>query len=169
MTFSVVINQYVNYIKKNCCESCTVVFYGCSDDLISSKCAEQCQTITKAVSVDIDFTKKLALTVKQKNFFVIIKWAKFISMLSQKMITEHIEVRLRTIVRSAVEKAAFIGKVAFISKDVDFMVLVTALTQLLQQEIIYFKPGKGQVESRTYSSVELQAYDCQKLIIYSRV
>lgn len=67
-------------------------------------------------------------------------------MLSQKMITVDIEVRQAqsggdtTIVRSAVEK-----------------------------EIIYFKPGKGQVESRTYSSVELQAYDCQKLIIYSRV
>lgn len=50
-----------------------------------------------------------------------------------------------------------------IAEEGNQLVLVTALTQL---QHIFFLPGKRKVESRTYSSVELQACDFAKSILF---
>lgn len=89
-------------------------FYGYSDDIISGtkRAEQQRQDTTKTISVDIDFTKKVTLTVQQKMELLYQNKnnAKFIITL---MITENIEVSQAqvdadiTIVRCPVEKPAF--------------------------------------------------------------
>lgn len=90
-------------------------FNGYSDDIISTKRAEQQrQDTSKTISVDIDFTEKVTPTVQQKMELLCKNKnnAKFIITL---MITQNIEVCQAqvdadtTIVRCAVEKPAFFG------------------------------------------------------------
>ena len=160
------------YIKRHYGERCTVVFDGYADTVNSTKRAEQQRRSTTMTSVYIDFTEGMPVTVQQEHFLGNEKnKAKFISMLSHKMITEGIEVRQAEadadtkIVSCGVEKAAFNENVAVIGEDVDLLVLLTALAPP-ESNILFVKPGRGKVESRMYSSLELQKPDFAESILF---
>lgn len=82
-------------------------------------------------------------------------------MLTAKMTAQEIEVRQAdadadtTIVQCALEKAKSGQPTAVIGEDVDPLVLLVALAPK-EQEIKFFKPGKGNEQGRIYSTTELE-------------
>lgn len=88
-------------------------------------------------------------------------------MLSLKMTADGIEVRQAnadadtTIIRVVMEKAKCSCSTVVIGEDVDLLVLLIALAPK-EREIKFFKAGKGNEESKTYSSKKLQELDFAK-------
>ena len=98
--------------------------------------------------------------------------SRFISMLSDKLITENIAVKQAQndadvlIIETAIEQFNATNTIVVVGEDVDLLILLTARTPI--DKIIYFlKPGRAQQRTEMYSSKSLSAYPkCQNHILF---
>ena len=69
-------------------------------------------------------------------------------------------------VRSAVEKASDSDSVAVLGEDVDLLVLLTAPTPT-DQNIFFYKPGRGKIETQVISSNRQQQKGLKDVILFA--
>lgn len=173
-TFNVIFEKYVQYLRRHYGHTVTVVFDGYSDTKKNIKAAEQRRRTTKtSSSSDMIFDEFMTVPPNQQQFFANINnKSRFISMLSDKLTAENIEVKQAQndadvlIIETALEKFNATNTTIVVGEDVDLLVLLTARTPI--DKIIYFlKPGKTQQRTEIYSSKSLSAYPkCQNYILF---
>lgn len=174
-SYSDICDQYINYVKSHYGPHSTVVFDGYDDTSNSTKTSEQKRRGAAKSSIDINFDLTMKLTVQQEYFLSNAKnKCQLIKLLTEKMQAEEIETRVAvsdadcTIIRTAIEKAANNSVTAVVGEDVDLIVLLMALTPSAK-EIFFVKPGRGKMETRIFSSQELQklSFCCSILFLHS--
>lgn len=173
-TFGNICQQYICYVKSHYGLFCTVVFDGYNETVNSTKSVEQKRRTATKISVDINFDLSMNVTVQQEHFLGNQKnKSRLIEVLSQQMEAESIETVVavsdadRIIVQCAIQKSTT-QPIAIVGEDVDLVVLLMALTPA-EKEIFYIKPGRGNVETKTFSSQLLQQclFSTSILLIHS--
>ena len=122
-TFSVIFEKYVRYLRRH---------YGHRDGDI--KAADQHRRTTKtSSSSDIIFDQFMTVPANQQQFLVNIhNKSRFISMLSDKLITENIAVKQAQndadvlIIETAIEQFNATNTIVVVGEDVDLLILLTA-------------------------------------------
>lgn len=163
----------MHYIHKHFGCNVIVVFDGYNDYKENTKAAEQNRRITKITSsCDIVFDQFMTVPLNQQQFLANIhNKSRFITLLSEKLITADIFVKHANndadvlIIETALEQSNT-NKTIVIGEDVDLLIILIARTPT--DRMIYFlKPGKGQTETKMYSSQSLTSYSkCQAHILF---
>lgn len=150
-----------------------MVFDGYTDNRKNTKAVEQNRRTSKInSSCDIIFDRCMIVPINQQQFLNNAhNKSRFISMLSEKLITTNILVKQANndadllIIETTLEQSNT-NKTIVIGKDVDLLIIFIARTPT--DRMIYFlKPGKAQTETKIYSSQSLTLYlKCQAHILF---
>lgn len=166
--FEDIIQDYVKYLQSNYNQhqnKILVVFDGYETPTIKS--AERDRRAKYATSAPIQFTKEMKLKISSEKFLHSNEnKSKFIKMLMEAFKEQNIESIQcqgdadRTIVKEAIKIATAnpTNTVIIVAEDTDVAILMTALTPY-NLEIFMFKPQKGKVDQKTFSSRSLDHLD----------
>ncbi|XP_044579087.1 uncharacterized protein LOC123261518 [Cotesia glomerata] len=161
-TFNVILDKYVQYVRRHFGPRVTVVFDGYDDCTRNIKAAEQRRrTLATSSSSDILFDELMTVPTSQQKFLTNThNKSRFISMLKEKFTAENILVKQANndadvlIIETAIEQFNLTNTTIVVGEDVDLLVLLTARTPT-EKTIFFLKPGKAQHQSDIYSSKSL--------------
>jgi len=172
-TFDFIFDKYVHYIHKHLGCNVIVVFDGYNDYRKITIAVEQNRQTTKInSSCDIIFDRFMTVPTNQQQFLANThNKSRFISILSEKLTTANIFVKQANndadvlIIETALEQSNT-NKTIVVGEDVDLLIILISRTPI--DNMIYFlKPGKGQTETKIYSSQSLTSYSkCQAHILF---
>ncbi|KAF0711628.1 Uncharacterized protein FWK35_00035130 [Aphis craccivora] len=172
-TFDFIFDKYVHYIHKHLGCNVIVVFDGFNDYRKITIAVEQNRQTTKInSSCDIIFDRFMTVPTNQQQFLANThNKSRFISILSEKLTTANIFVKQANndadvlIIETALEQSNT-NKTIVVGEDVDLLIILISRTPI--DNMIYFlKPGKGQTETKIYSSQSLTSYSkCQAHILF---
>lgn len=173
-TFNVILDKYVQYVRRHFGSRVTVVFDGYDDYTRNIKAAEQRRrNAASSTSSDIIFDESMTVPTSQQKFFANNhNKSRFISMLKAKFTAENISVEQANddadvlIIETAIKKFSVTNTTVVVGEDVDLLVLLTARTPT-EKIIYFFKPGKAQNQSEIYSSNSLSNFPkCQNHVLF---
>lgn len=173
-TFNVILDKYVQYVRRHFGSRVTVVFDGYDDCTRNIKAAEQRRrTLATSSSSDILFDELMIVPTSQQKFLTNThNKSRFISMLKEKFTAENILVKQANndadvlIIETAIEQFNLTNTTIVVGEDVDLLVLLTARTPT-EKTIFFLKPGKAQHQSDRYSSKSLSTFvKCQNHVLF---
>jgi len=160
LTFSQIFQLYLTYITNNFGTNAVIVFDGYDKSSTSTKNMERSRRV-KITSADILFDEDMVLTVAQTSFLSNIRnKSRLIQMLSSYLISEGYIIKQAnddadTVIVNEAIKRAQNQSVVEVGQDIDLLVLLIALT-LVENQIIFLKPGNGGNEKKMYSIQDIQ-------------
>lgn len=144
-------------MRKHYGSNSVIVFDGYSDNVDSTKKAEQQRRALKYTCADIHFDENMAVTVAQEKLLANTKnKERLIAILSEKMRNEGYTIK------QAVDDADSLiiqttYQVTVVGEDVDLLILLIALAPA-ERKIYFINPRRGNVEEKMYCSRELQTH-----------
>ncbi|KAL4105063.1 hypothetical protein QTP88_020338 [Uroleucon formosanum] len=157
-TFQCIFNKYIVYLKKHFGSNVIVVFDGYNDNSKNIKAMEQFRRSEAfSGSFEVFFNETMKVPISQEKFLSNrSNKNRFISTLMQKL--ENINIASKQaqddadvlIIETAIEEA-YTRKTVVVGEDVDLLVILIARTPS-QKHIFFLKPGKGNVDTKIYSS-----------------
>ena len=144
-TFNIILNKYVQYVRRHFGARITVVFDGYDDCTRNIKAAEQRRrTLATSSSSDILFDELMTVPTSQQKFLAN-TYNK--SRLKDKFTAENILVKQANndvdvlIIKTAIEQFNLTNASIVVGEDVDLLVLLTARTPA--EKTIFFKTRKS--------------------------
>lgn len=145
------------------------MFDGYTSSSSSTKVAEQQRRYRLSKSADIHFNQETVITVKQEDFLSnVYNKSRLINMLKVTLQAHGVRTLQAQndadvlIVDTAVE-LSHTTAVAVIGEDVDLIVLLMAKTPG-DQDIIFVKPGRGNIKPSLFSTQELQTQGLRDIL-----
>lgn len=160
-SFASICTSYITYVRKHYGSNSVIVFDGYSVNTGNTKQAEQQRRGLTHTCADVHFDENMTATVAQEKFLANSKnKERLITMLAEKMTNEGYMTKQAVddadslIIQTAIEMSSA-HHVTVIGEDVDLLILLVALAPV-GRNIHFVKPGKGNVERKTFSSRDLQ-------------
>ncbi|XP_029341748.1 uncharacterized protein LOC100571724 isoform X2 [Acyrthosiphon pisum] len=163
-TYGNIIGNYVNYVKRHYGSNCVVVFDGYANTELNIKNSERQRRKNMYTSTNIIFEESMdVLTTQEKFLSNTENKMRLITMLTEKFLTSGILVRQAEddadllIVNTAIRNTDDNIQVVVIGEDIDLLILLLTLSPP-KNTIIFEKPGRGKIETRSYAVGSLQEH-----------
>lgn len=163
-TFSIILDEYIQYLQTHYGSEIVVVFDGYSDNSKNIKAMEQQRRTTAlSKSYEVCFDKTMIVPISQEQFLSNrSNKTKFIYMLVEKLKTINITTKQARdddlIIETAIALSEYQKTGVIIGEDIDLLVILIGRIQSHQQEIFFKKFGIGNVKTQIYSSKSFDQY-----------
>ncbi|XP_026804078.1 uncharacterized protein LOC113560765 [Rhopalosiphum maidis] len=163
-TYGNIIENYISYVKRHYGSNCIVVFDGYANTELNIKNSERQRRKNMYTSTNIIFEESMdVLTTQEKFLSNTENKIRLITMLTEKFLTSGILVHQAEddadllIVNTAIRNTDDNIQVVVIGEDIDLLILLLTLSPP-KNTIIFEKPGRGKIETRSYAVGSLQEH-----------